>query len=121
MKQEFRVIFLSNDLHYRIVELVNLDYDIENLKGDCFNPKYIDQMNPGITVEQLRAEELVFEEHVASSGVYGYMLERWNPAPGVGWEHLDSCWGFVGPHHHENNSHYIVDELKSQIPQGELV
>lgn len=44
-------------------------------------------------------------------------VEKWNPEIGIGWEHVDSCWGFVGEYRQgvETYDHYIVDELKRQI------
>lgn len=50
-------------------------------------------------------------------GVYGYELQRWNPEIDVGWEHIDSCWGFVGQYSETDLTfnHYIVDEMKGQI------
>ena len=45
--------------------------------------------------------------------MYGYVLERWNPEIGEGWEPVDSCFGFVGRYSLEND-HYIVEELSAQ-------
>lgn len=45
-------------------------------------------------------------------GVYGFALEKWNPAVGVGWAEENSCWGFLGEKDLNGNEHYIVAELK---------
>jgi hypothetical protein len=114
-----RIIFETTDKQYRIVEHVDAHADIENLKGDIFNPKHIVEMHgPDKTLEELAAEEREFEDLVNREGVYGYVLERWNTDPGVGYEHVDSCWGFVGQYTptEQTFNHYIVDELKAQIP-----
>ena len=110
-----RIIHESKDGKYRIIEHEDQHMDLENLKGDCFNPK----VNTDIPEEKLRAEELEFEELVNREGVFGYVLEAWNPEPGCGWEHVDSCWGFVGQYSSSETTfnHYIVDELKNQIPK----
>lgn len=104
--------------NYRIVEHVEDDFDIETLKGDVFNPKHIKEMHgDSKTIEQLREEEIKFEKLVNDVGVYGYVLEKWNPEIGLGWEHVDSCWGFVGRFNEKDArfNHYIVNELKGQI------
>ena len=111
-----RVIF--EDKGFRVIELQDENADMDNLKGDCFNPKHIVEMHSeGMTVEQLKTEEREFEELVGREGVFGYVLEKWNSEVGKGWEHVDSCWGFVGQYTptEQTFNHYIVDELKSQI------
>lgn len=116
----YRVIFQSEDSQFRILEHADEYADIENLKGDCYNPKHIVEMHgPDKTIEELQREEREFEELVNREGVYGYILERWNPATGVGYEHVDSCWGFVGQYSESDPTfkHYIVEELKNQIPK----
>lgn len=76
----------------RLIEVDDTDYDMDNLKGDCFTPKH----NPGIDPAELAQQEKDFEQQVYNDGVYGYIVERWNPATDAGWEHVDSIWGFVG-------------------------
>jgi hypothetical protein len=100
--------------NYRITEKLDIYFDMENLKGDCFIPK----CNPAIPPSQLLDEEREFEERVSSLGVYGYVLEVWNPALGVGWDHVDSCSGFVG--NYEEGNHYIIEEFKRAAIAGEL-
>ncbi len=116
-----RIIHESKDGKYRIVEHEDPDMDIENLKGDIYNPKHIVEMHgPEKTIEELEQDEREFEELVNREGVFGYVLEVWNAEPGCGWEHVYSCWGFVGQYSSSENTfnHYIVDELKGQIPKG---
>ncbi len=93
---------------YRIVEMLDEDYSLTDLKGDCYCPK----TNSDIDPEKLKQEELDFEDKVISEGVWGYCLQVWNPEIDHGWETTDSCWGFVGPYDPITNNHYIVDELK---------
>lgn len=104
------VIYRSNCGRYRITEHIDMCFDMENLKGDCFNPS----VNTDIDPNTLENEERQFEDRVNNEGVYGYVLEKWNPAPDKGWEHIDSCWGFVG-RHTAKNTHYIVAEMKGTI------
>ncbi len=112
-----RIIFESPCGFFRVVEKLDTCADLENLKGDIYNPKLIKEMGYKGTAEELRVEEIEFEELVNREGVYGYVLEKWNPMPGKGWEHVDSCWGFVGQFSEsdEKFNHYIVEELKGQI------
>ena len=111
------IIYESENKEFRILEIVDEDYSIDDLKGDCFNPAHINEMNPGLLLCELKYKERDFEEQVRQEGVFGYVLERWNPEIGVGYEHIDSCWGFIGQYNpnDERFNHYIVDELKSQI------
>jgi hypothetical protein len=107
-----RIIYEQNN--YRIVERADEFADLEDLKGEMFTQK----MHPDIDAEKLAEEERDFEELVNREGVYGYALERWNAEVNHGWEHVDSCWGFVGSYNEseERFKHYIVAELKNQIP-----
>jgi hypothetical protein len=112
-----KTIFTSDDQTFRIVEHVDLDADIDDLKGDCFDPRHMAAMyDSDMTAERLAEDEKLFEEKVSEEGVFGYELQKWNPAPGVGWEHVDSCWGFIGAYDFEHNAHYIVNEMQSKIP-----
>jgi hypothetical protein len=106
-----RIIYETKD--YRITERADEHVSVEDLKGDVFNPK----VNPEMDPTQLAAEERAFEELVAREGVYGYALERRCGECGA-WQHVDSCWGFVGAYTPTEDvfNHYIVDELKGQIP-----
>jgi len=58
-------------------------------------------------------DEAIAEQH----GVFMYTLEQWNPAVGIGWEHVDSCGGFIGQYNpnEEYFNHYIIEEMKGQI------
>lgn len=115
-----RVIFLSANGCIRILEVEDDVCSLKDLKGDCFDPDY----NPEIDPARLKKEEIEFENLVKSEGVFGYVLERWNPAPGIGWEHVDSIFGFVGRFQrgHPKFEHYIVDEyIKFHVPKLERV
>ncbi len=108
-----KVIFETDDKVWRILEIRDADFSLENLKGDCYNPIH----NPDIDPEELAKQEKDFENLVDREGVYGYVLEKWDSRPGQGYEHIDSCWGFVGSYNPkvEMFNHYIVDDLKEQI------
>lgn len=86
---------------FRIVEHDDSDFDIENIIGD------------GTT----DAERSDLIDLINREGVFGYVLEKWNDQVGIGWEHIDSCWGFVGAYtpNEEMFNHYIVEEMKGQI------
>lgn len=106
-----RIIFSEGE--YRIVEREDFDLRMDDLKGDTFNRK----VNPEIPEERMAEEERHFEELVEREGVFGYVLERWCPQIDAGWEHVDSCWGFVGQYSptDETFTHYIVNEMKGAI------
>ena len=93
--------------HYRIIEVEDPDFTLDELKGDLFDP------TSDLCPEKLREAEIDFENQVREEGVYGYVLERWNPEIGCGWEELDSCWGFVG--RYGDHEHYIVEEFVDRI------
>ena len=99
-------------LDYRIIETRDFDYDMINLKGDCFCPAY----HPDIDPVALEKQERDFEQRVYDENVYGYTLEKWNPDVCQGWQEVESCWGFVG-RYTENNKHYIVEEFSNMIPK----
>ncbi|MGL4335362.1 MAG: hypothetical protein ACRCST_00605 [Turicibacter sp.] len=106
-----RIIYMQGN--FRIIEIPDEVSTLDNLVGDFYNPK----VNPSINAEQLKSEFEFFKQSVELNGVFGYVLEKWNPEVGQGWEHIDSCFGFVGqfePDQDEFN-HYIVEELKQQI------
>lgn len=100
---------------YRIVEHDDPDYRFKDLCGDCYNP----EVNPGIPEEQLLKEKENFRNRIDREGVFGYVLEKWNPEIGKGWEYhnFHSCWGFVGEYNPavSDTNHYIVEELKEVI------
>lgn len=109
MKQ--RTIFQSGP--YRIIEMLEQCFSLEDLKGDMFKP----ECNPEIDKTELKRQELAFEGEIELLGVYGYELQYWDSNIDKGWTHVDSCWGFIGQYDANSRkyNHYIVDELKSQI------
>lgn len=96
---------------WRITEDLDSFWTFTDLEGDSFNP----QVNPEISPESLKQQQRQFRAQVSTEGVWGYTLEKWNPEVGQGWEHVDSCWGFVGQHNAETNHHYIVTEFLERI------
>lgn len=82
----------SNDCdgaRVRIVEMPDHHAEMDDLKGDCFNP----DVNSDINRNRLTREEREFEERVNRDGVHGYRAEYWD---GAEWIEADSIWGFVG-------------------------
>jgi hypothetical protein len=104
-----RVIWTSADECFRIIEHPDSWMDFEDLCGDTYRP----EVHPDIPAEQVLREKEEFRDLVNREGVFGYILEQWNPAPGKGWEHVDSCWGFVGQYTKGDKTfeHYIVEEM----------
>jgi hypothetical protein len=116
------VIFETKDRKYRIIQEHDLDYDLDDLKGDCFKPDEVwVRMGCALLIEQRAQEEHEFEQRVLNEGVYGYVLEKWNAKPGKGYEHVDSCWGFIGAYCEGDKDceHYIVEEMKETIKRGD--
>jgi len=91
---------------YRIIEIQDECPIYKELEGDCFDP----EVNKDISPELLLKEKYEFRDKIDNEGVYGYELQKWNPQVGIGWEHVESCWGFVGTHKSEN--HYAVSEFE---------
>ncbi len=86
-----KAIFENNlNVRLRIVK-DDLVIDIEDLKGDCFNP----EVNNDIPESKLARQEKEFEERVHSEGVYGIVGE-YRCIYDDTWKHADSVWGFVG-------------------------
>jgi hypothetical protein len=108
-----RVIFQTDDKRFRILEHIDECFDFEDLCGDTYKP----ECHPEIPKAQILAELEQFKDLVEREGVYGYELQRWNPEPGQGYEHMDSCFGFVGQYSESDETfrHYIVDEMKETI------
>jgi hypothetical protein len=106
-----KIIFQKNG--FRIVEVSDTEISFEDLCGDS----YCHKSNPDIDPEKLKKEKLEFLALVNDVGVFGYMLEKWNPEVGIGWAHVDSCHGFIGAYNPEVDrfDHYIIEELKDQI------
>jgi hypothetical protein len=106
-----RLIYQKNN--YRIIEVVDLDATFKDLAGDSFNPEYIKDIDP----KQLEIDAKKFRQQIDDDGIFGYILQEWNPEVDQGWERRDSCFGFVGQYNEyaENYDHYIVKEMKQTI------
>lgn len=77
---------------YRFYAEEDSHFMIDNIKGELFDPKVHTDIDPDL----LKRHERELEERIENEGVWGIVLEKWDPAVGIGWEHIDSCWGFVG-------------------------
>lgn len=104
-----RVIFQKED--YRIIEEPDDSYNMDDLVGDTFN------VVSGIDWRIIAEKKAEFIRFVEEEGVYGYILEKWNPSIDKGWEHVDSCYGFVGQYQEQDEkfNHHIVAEMKQTI------
>ncbi len=102
-----RIIYQKDN--FRIVEVPDEVSTFADLCGDSFSPKD----NPSIEPEILKRDEQKFTRKVENEGIFGYILERWNPEIGEGWEDVSSFFGFVGAYQEgaESYEHYIIKEL----------
>jgi len=100
-------------LNYRIIEIKDEVTTFEYLKGDCFCPI----ANSDIDKDALASDLRKFERRFNSESIYGYIVQKWNHEIGMGWEEIDSCYGFLGQYQEdaENYDHYIVQEFKEKI------
>lgn len=85
--------------------------DLEDLKGDTFNPS----ANPDIPRTRLVREEREFEEKVEREGVVGIVGEYFD---GEDWRHADSVWGFVGEED-ARDSGYMEDVMEETMRQAD--
>ena len=108
-----RLIYKSPCRCFRIIEVPDECSRFEDLEGEMFDST----VNPDVEAATLEADKRHFRRLVEAEGVWGYELEKWNPEPDQGWEHIDSCYGFVGQYVEgaEDFEHYIVDEMKTKI------
>lgn len=124
-KQRARVEYIFGRLEYKGLVALRVEpddyYDMDDLKGDIFNPNFRDDIKP----EVLKREEEEFEERVHRMGVYGIIAE-YRKDENAKWEHADSCCGFIGDDW--SGSGYDIDLMSSAIDallgidhqQGEL-
>ena len=102
MGDNMRVIY-QKDSH-RIIEEHDEDSTFEDLAGDSFKSG----CNPTVMIELLLDDAKEFRERIETEGVFGYVLEKWNPDIDRGWEHVDSCFGFVGRYDEDKNNHCLI-------------
>lgn len=87
-------------------------WDMDNLKGDCFDPRWINHITP----ERLKQEEKAFEQRVYDEGVWG-MVGRAKCKCCGEWHVADSVWGFVGDDW--ENSGYDIDIMRETLAEIE--
>lgn len=96
-KREAGIGYLWNRLE--AAGLVKMDFpyndhaDMEDLKGDSFNPDVCLPMAGGLRA--LKSQEKAFERKAEREGVVG-MVGRYRLSVDDKWETGDSVWGFVG-------------------------
>lgn len=96
----------DDDPQLRVRIVPDNDADMDNLMGDTFNPK----ANPDIPKARMDRERAEFVARVERDGVYGIVGEVWD---GERWEHVDSCWGFVGDDW--KDSGYLEDCMSATV------
>ena len=98
------------------MELPDYDSTVDDLAGDCYDPK----ANPDMDPKTLEIEFKRFKQRVEMDGVVGYVLEKWNPIPGCGYQCIDSCFGFIGQYDAgaEDYEHYVVAEMIETAKSG---
>jgi hypothetical protein len=89
MMDIIKIVKVSDDI--RMIVVVDNDYDIENLKGDSYNP----EVNPDIDIDLLKRGEEEFEDRVSEEGVCGIISQFKCPCCGS-WMDADSVFGIVG-------------------------
>lgn len=70
-----------------------------------------EQVSLRTVVERMLEGEVETYDQYLRGDVYRFVVEEWDPTPGVGWVHLDSCGGFYGDDFKENG---MLDHL----PEG---
>ncbi len=90
----------------------DIHFNMDDLKGDTYNHK----VNHDIPIAQLLTEERNFELKVERQGVYGLIGKARNNQGE--WDHVDSCFGFVGTDY--LNSGYDEDIAQSTIKKVTL-
>lgn len=75
--------------HVRLRMVPDDTCSLEDLEGDCFNPK----ANPNVPPSRLQRDREEFIAKINADGVWGVIGEYFN---GETWQHADSCFGFVG-------------------------
>lgn len=106
IRKEFDTLEDEGKVRIRVEPDESCDY--EDLAGDTFNP----DVNNDIPVEQLEREEREFKNRLECDGVWGVIGEV-KCAHCGNWEHVDSCWGFVGDDWKESG--YDVDIMAACI------
>lgn len=113
-----RVVYETENKVWRIREVLDMVTTFDDLCGDSFKP----ECNPDIDADDLARDLAKFKQRWLYEGTFGYILERWNPEPSVGYEHVDSCYGFVGEYSEgaESYDHYVINEFKQTIAKGTI-
>jgi len=88
---------------------------IEEYGGKTFTKKLKERV-----AGYLENEVATYDQYLTGD-VYGFVIEKWNPEPGCGWETEDSCFGFFGSDFEENGmKDYIPEEYWSLLEGVEI-
>ena len=90
-------------LRYRIEP--DYFYDMESLKGDMFNHDCC----PEMPEDELKMQEIAFENEVNKRGVWGYIAESKCKCCGQ-WKHEESCGGFTVYEDAEDAAKQAIDK-----------
>lgn len=75
------------------IKLIDDSWNIlDYLNSDDFNYQYTHEANPetsSATLIELKREHI---DRITNTGLYGIVLEKWNPEVDKGWEQVDSIW-----------------------------
>lgn len=109
-----KTVFKTLDDIYRIVEIRNDEITLEEAKKECidYDAEGIDSMSP----KEWRAYEIAFKKRFKELGVFAFVVEKWNPTPGEGYQDIDESNWLIGDHTHHADfirdlKQYIRDEI----------
>ena len=107
---EFKTMEHQGLVRLRIV--ADEDVCMEDLKGDCYDPR----VNSDVPRAKLEREEREFEQRVSDLGVWGVIGEYFD---GEDWQRADSCFGFVGDDW--KDSGYDADIMRATMDEAHKV
>lgn len=96
--------FLDHEIKYRGGQIIwqKADYRIKLMDGsmmildyissDDFNYQYTHEANPDTPPDELIKLKRAHVKQLIDTGLYGVILEKWNPEIDKGWEHVDGIW-----------------------------
>lgn len=79
------------------------------------------QVSLKTVVERMLNGEVETYDQYLTGDVYMFIVEEWDPTPGVGWVHLDSCGGFYGTDWKENGIlEYLPEDVEHLLDTVEI-
>ena len=75
------------------IKLIDDSWNIlDYLNSDYFNYQYTHEANPETSSAALIELKREHIDRITDTGLYGVVLEKWNPEVDKGWEQVDSIW-----------------------------